>query len=149
MRRREPPKEKSNVGPRLPHTAVAGLLRALRGVRAGPNRPARFDNPAAARGPTGYYSPEAMIELAQRLERLAAKGAKARISVTPETANLWARALRAYAARPSYDDVLEAMCTKKDCAIRSTCMGCRGKANLIVQVFEGHADFSLALKRER
>ena len=104
---------------------------------------------AAPAGPSRYYSAEAMIELAQRLERLAAKGTKARIAVTPETANLWARALRAYAARPSYDDVVEAVCARKDCAIRATCMGCRGKANLIVQIFEGQADFSLALKRER
>lgn len=113
MRRREPPKEKSNLGPPLPDGSVAGLLRALRSIRVAPNRPARFDDPAASTGPVRYYSPESMIELAQRLERLAAKGTKARIAVTPETANLWARALRAYAARPSYDDVLEAVCASK------------------------------------
>jgi hypothetical protein len=107
MRRREPPKEKTNLGPPLSYTAVAGLLRALRGIRAAPNRPARFADPAAPTGPTRYYTPETMIALAQRLERLAAQGSKARIAVTPETANVWARALRAYAARPTYDDVLQ------------------------------------------
>jgi len=156
MRRRTPPKEKSNLGPVLPEMTTAGLLRALHSVRAPTNRRARFDesgagfdDPTAPKGPTRYYSPEAMIALAQRLERLAAKGTTARIGVTPETANLWARALRAYAARPNYEDVLEAVCSSKDCAIRSTCIGCRGKANLIVQIFEGQAGFSRALKRER
>lgn len=149
MAKRSPPK-KPNLGSVLPETAVAGLLRALRGVRASPHRiTVRFD---AARegstGPTRYWSPGAMLELARRLEQLAAKGAKSRISVTPETANLWAKALRAYAARPDYDEVLEAVCTSKNCPIRATCYSCRTKANLIVQIFEGRADFSRALKRD-
>lgn len=90
-----------------------------------------------------------MIALAERLERLAMKRATARISITPETANCWAQALRAYAARPNDNDVLAAICGNKNCAIRSTCMNSRGKANLIVQIFEGRADFSMGLKRER
>jgi hypothetical protein len=146
---KRPPKEKSNLGTALSYTAVAGLLRALCNVRTTPNRPLKFDEPIGARGPVGHYSTEAMIELAVRLERIAANGAKARIAVTPETANLWARALRAYAARPGYDEVLEAVCAKDNCPIRATCYGCRGKANLIIQVFEGRAGFSRALKRER
>ncbi len=131
---------------------VAGLLRALRHVRPTPGSPrVRFNEPAESAGtsPTRYYSPEEMEALAQRLEALAAKGTKTRVQVTPETANLWARAIRAYAARPDYDEVLEAICARKDCAIRSSCYACRGKANLIVQIFEGQADFSRSLKRQR
>lgn len=151
MAKRPPPKEKTNVGSLLPETAVAGLLRALRGVRPSPNQTVvRFDAPHVPDGPTRYYSPEAMIELAQRLERLAAKGTRSRVAVTAETANLWAKALRAYAARPDYDEVLDAICTgKSPCAIRATCYSCRTKANLIFQIFEGRADFSRALKRDR
>lgn len=151
MPKRTPP-EKSNLGPALPETAVAGLLRALRGVRPSPQRTVvRFDAPPhVPEGPTRYWAPEAMLELAQRLEELAAKGAKARIAVTPETANLWAKALRAYAARPDHDEVLDAVCRgKKPCAIRATCYSCRATANLIVQIFEGRADFSRALQRGR
>ena len=149
MRRREPPKEKSNLGPWLSDTAVASLLRALRTVRVAPNRRARFDDPSAPTGPARAFTPDEIIALAQRLERLAAKGARARIAVTPETANLWARALRAYAARPHYDDVLEAVCGMENCASRATCYDCRGKTNLIIQIFEGQAGCSLALKHER
>ena len=91
-----------------------------------------------------------MLELAQRLERLAAGGKKSRIAVTPETANLWAKALRAYAARPDPDEVREAICpAKKPCPGGSACYSCHAKTNLIVQIFEGRADFSRALKRER
>ena len=148
---KRPPKETTNVGPLLPETAVAGLLRALRGVRPSPNPTVvRFDAPLeGSTGPTRFWSPEAMLELAQRLEKLATKGAKSRIAVTPETANLWATALRAYAARPDYDEVLEAVCGFKKCATRSTCYSCRLKANLLVQIFEGRDHFSRALQRER
>lgn len=143
------PKEIPNLGTALPLTAVGSLLRALRNVRATPGRTAKFDDLVGPIGPSRYYSPEAMVDLARRLEKLAAQGAKARISVTPETANLWARALRAYAARPAYDDVLEAVCRRKDCPIRATCYSCRAKTNEIIQVFEGQDGFSRALKKER
>ena len=151
MPKRPPPKEKTNVGSLLPETAVAGLLRALRGVRPAPHRTVvRFDAPSeGSSGPTRYFSPEAILELAQRLERLAAGGKKSRIAVTPETANLWAKALRAYAARPDENEILEAVCANKNCPIRKTCYACRAKANLMVQIFEGRANFSRALKRER
>ena len=80
------------------------------------------------------------------MEKLSAGGKVAKLK--PETANLCARALRAYAARPDYEDLVRAVCGSKKCALHKTCFGCRAKANLIVQIFEGQADLSRKLARD-
>jgi hypothetical protein len=57
-----------------------------------------------------------MLQLAARMEELSASGKLAKLK--PETANLCARALRAYAARPDYEDLARAICGSKNCTFR-------------------------------
>jgi hypothetical protein len=140
---RGPSKPKANLGKPLSNSAVRGLMRAMMSVTAPPGRPARFDAPVADRGPVRSFTPEQMLQLAARMEKLSGEGKVAKLR--PETANLCARALRAYAARPDYEELVRAICGSKKCTLHKTCFGCRGKANLIVQIFEGRADFSRRL----
>jgi hypothetical protein len=118
-------------------------MRAMMTVTAPPGRPAQFDAPVADRGPVRFFSPKQMLQLAARMEKLSASGKVAKLK--PETANLCARALRAYAARPDYEELVRAICGSKSCALHKTCFGCRSKANLIVQIFEGQANLSRKL----
>jgi hypothetical protein len=143
---RPPPKPKTNLSKPLSNRAVRGLMRAMMSVNAPPGRPTQFDSPIADRGPVRFFSPEQMLQLAMRMEKLSAVGKVAKLK--PETANLCARALRAYAARPDYDELVKAICGSKNCALHKTCFGCRAKANLIVQIFEGQADLSRKLARD-
>jgi hypothetical protein len=140
---RQPPKPKTNLGKPLSNSAVRGLIRAMMSVKALPGRPAQFDAPITNRGPVRFFTPGQMLHLAARIEKLSAGGRVAKLK--PETANLCARALRAYAARPDYEDLVRAVCGNKKCALHKTCFGCRAKANLIVQIFEGQADLSRRL----
>jgi hypothetical protein len=140
---RQPPKPTTNLGKPLSNSAVRGLMRAMMSVKAPPGQPARFDTPVSDRGPVRFFTPEQMLQLAARMEKLSAAGKVAKLK--PESANLCARALRAYAARPGYEDLVRAVCGNKKCALHKTCFGCRAKANLIVQIFEGQADLSRRL----
>jgi hypothetical protein len=144
---RPPPKPKTNLGKPLPNSTVRGLMRAMMSVKAPPGRPARFDSPVADRGPVRFFTPEQMLQLAVRMEELSASGKVAKLK--PETANLCARALRAYAARPDYDELVKTICGSKNCKLHKTCFGCRTKANLTVQIFEGQAALSRKLARDK
>jgi hypothetical protein len=140
---RPPTKPKTNLGKPLSNSAVRGLMRAMMSVNAPPGRPARFDAPVLDRGPVRFFTPEQMLQRATRIEKLSAGGKVAKLK--PETANLCARALRAYAARPDYEDLVRVVCGSKKCPLHKTCFGCRTKANHIEQIFEGQADFSRRL----
>ena len=94
-----------------------------------------------------HFSPEQMREVAMRLQRMAEAGKVARLK--PTTANLAAGALRAFAERPDYAELVAVICGSKDCPLRATCFGCRGKANMIMAIYEGDAELSRRMARER
>jgi hypothetical protein len=72
---RQPPKPKTNLGKPLSNSAVRGLIRAMMSVKALPGRPAQFDAPITNRGPVRFFTPEQMLHLAARIEKLSAAGA--------------------------------------------------------------------------
>jgi hypothetical protein len=131
---RSPPKPTTNLGKPLSNSAVRGLMRAMMSVKAPSGRAARFDA-AANRGPVRFFTSEQMLQLAARMEKLSAAGKVAKLK--SKTANLCARALRAYAARPDYEELVRAICGSKSCAVHKTCFGCRSKANLICRFSRG------------
>jgi hypothetical protein len=136
-----------NVGKPLPNSAVRGLLRAMMSVRPPPGLPAEPRDDGVSRGPVMYFSPEQMRAIAIRLEHRAEAGKVS--SLKPATAAQCARGLRMLASRPDYEELLTVICGAKNCAARPTCFTCRGKANMIVAIFEGQAEFSRRLARER
>jgi hypothetical protein len=84
------------------------------------------------------YSPDEIAALAARIQRLVE--AEREIRITPATGWLVARAVRVFAARPTREQVMEAICGRNDCPERATCMRCMGKANLIMRLYDGDED---------
>jgi hypothetical protein len=84
------------------------------------------------------YSSDEIAALAERIRRLVE--AEREIRITPATGWLVARAVRAFAARPTREQVMAAICGRKDCPERATCMRCMGKANLIMRLYDGDED---------
>jgi hypothetical protein len=82
-------------------------------------------------------SPDEIAALAARIRRLVE--AERNIGLTPATGWLVARAVRAFAARPTREQIMAAICGRKDCPGRHTCMRCMGKPNPLGQ-FLGTCD---------
>lgn len=82
---------------------------------------------------TRFFSREEMVALADRIN------ARARservVHLTPHSAELVARALRAYAAHPTAYDLQKIICGRNNCTIQS-CYTCRAKANSIMGLFQ-------------
>jgi hypothetical protein len=84
--------------------------------------------------PVRYFSPEEMRALADRMQERAQRNRI--VHLTPASAWLCGEALRMYAARPTRDALVAAVCGSSRCTIYP-CYGCVGKANAIVHIFEG------------
>lgn len=84
--------------------------------------------------PVRYFSPEEMRALADKMQRRAEMQRIAHL--TPASAWLCGSALRMYAARPTRDDLVAAVCGIKRCAL-FPCYACTAKANSVVHLFEG------------
>ncbi len=72
-------------------------------------------------------------DLADMLATAAREGRNAKL--TPQTASLLATALRAFAARPTREEVAKAAFCSRQCD--EICYPCRGKANVVCRIYEG------------
>jgi hypothetical protein len=84
--------------------------------------------------PVRYFSADEMRALADKMQERAQRNCI--IHLTPTSAWLCGEALRMYAARPTRDDLVTAVCGSKRCPLYP-CYACVGKANAIVHIFEG------------
>lgn len=76
-----------------------------------------------------------MRTLADRIERRAVGGRV--VHLTPDTARLAARALRALAAHPVRSQIVSIVCGLPRCPGRRDCYNCFGRANAIMRLYEG------------
>jgi hypothetical protein len=88
----------------------------------------------AASSHARFYSTEELLVLADRI--YARVESKREIRMTPATGWLVERAVRAYAARPTRERIIELLCGQKTCPRRGECMICMGKANVIMRLYE-------------
>lgn len=81
-----------------------------------------------------YFHPDDVRRLADRLEKRVAAGKITQLK--PETAYLVVKALRTWNATPSRDSIVREICgVQGGCPKR--CLTCIGKANAIMQLYEG------------
>ena len=141
------PPHPPNIGKPLSNSVVRGLLRAMISTRPAGGRAAEPRDEVVPRGPVAYFSSEQMRAIAIRLEHRAEAGKVS--TLKPATAAQCARGLRMLASRPAYEELLAVICGARNCASRPTCFTCRGKANMIVAIFEGHVLDEMRGSRER
>ena len=83
-----------------------------------------------------YFSSEEVRQIVQRLEQRVAAGKITQLK--PETAYLVVQALRGWNAKPSRESIVREICgVPRGCAER--CINCIGKANAVMQLYEGKA----------
>lgn len=81
-----------------------------------------------------FFSPEEVAGLVDRIESRVASDKPTHLK--PDTAYLVAKALRAWANRPSRRDIVRAICGVKNCTQHDKCITCIGRANAIIGLFE-------------
>ena len=81
-----------------------------------------------------FFPQDEIASIADRMEKRAAAGKLAQL--TPETALLVVRALRQLNATPRRDHLVREICGVKD-GCEDHCLGCIGKANAIMGIYEG------------
>jgi hypothetical protein len=82
------------------------------------------------------FSIEEVQSIIDRVERLVATGKVTQLR--PETAYLVARALKAWNAEPSRENIVREICGVRDgCDDVMKCMECVGKANAIMHLYRG------------
>ena len=83
-----------------------------------------------------FFSPEEIANLVDRIESRVAADQPTHLK--PDTAYLAAKALRAWASRPTRREIVREICGVKDCTQHDKCMTCIGRANAIIGLFQGH-----------
>ena len=81
-----------------------------------------------------YFPPAEIASIADRMELRVAAGKLAQL--TPETALMVVKALRQLNATPRREDLVREICGIKD-GCDHHCVGCIGKANAIMAIYEG------------
>ncbi len=98
---------------------------------------AHTPEPPAEPDVTPHIRPFPPAEIAALIERIVARVAAGKaVHLKPDTAHLAARALRAYNARPSRQSIVREICGVPG-GCKPQCVGCIGKANAIMGLYEG------------
>ena len=81
-----------------------------------------------------FFSSEEVAGLVERIESRVATDKPTHLK--PDTSYLVARALRAWASRPTRREIVREICVVKNCSQHDSCMTCIGRANVIIGLFE-------------
>jgi hypothetical protein len=84
-----------------------------------------------------FYSDEEITLIADRIDFLVKRGRI--VHLRPETAWLVEKAVRAYAARPSRQEIQKLFCSVPNCEM-GKCMRCMGNANAVMRLYEPWRD---------